>query len=158
VCILSDNGLYILFVSGEKKYERYFVEMSFKYRNFIFINGYSENNSKFLYSNHDIFLMPSSFEPCGIGQMMAMRDGKPCLVNEVGGLKDTVKNGYNGFSFTGKTLKEQVDNLALTFKKALDMKLSNQAEWENICLNAKNSRFFWKDSIDRYIKELYNQV
>ncbi|MBN2545546.1 MAG: glycogen/starch synthase [Spirochaetes bacterium] len=156
--ILSDKGLYIILGTGEKKYERFFVEMSFKYKNFIFINGYSESSSKYLYSNHDIFLMPSTFEPCGISQMLSMRDGKPCLVHEVGGLKDTVKNGFNGFSFSGRTLKEQVDNLCLSFKKVVEMKLGDQTEWENICLNAKNSRFLWKDSVDRYIKELYNQI
>ncbi len=156
--ILSENGLYILVGTGEKKYERFFIEMSFKYNNFIFINGYSESGSKYLYSNHDIFLMPSSFEPCGISQMMAMRDGKPCLVHEVGGLKDTVKNGFNGFSFSGKTLKEQVDNLADAFKKAVEMKTGNPAEWDKIAENAKKTRFLWKDSVDRYIKELYNSV
>ena len=45
--------------------------------------------------------MPSLFEPCGISQMLAMRNGVPCLVHHSGGLKDTVEHMKTGFSFDG---------------------------------------------------------
>jgi starch synthase len=52
-----------------------------------------------LYAAGDFFLMPSRYEPCGLGQMIAQRYGTPPIVRRTGGLIDTVKNGETGFTF-----------------------------------------------------------
>jgi starch synthase len=39
----------------------------------LFLAGFSNDVATALYANGDVFLMPSSFEPCGISQMLAMR-------------------------------------------------------------------------------------
>jgi len=96
---LGERGIFILIGSGDPEYEAFFTRMAARHNNFLFLNHYAERLSRQLYASGDLFVMPSSFEPCGISQMLAMREGQPCLVHAVGGLKDTVSHGSNGFTF-----------------------------------------------------------
>lgn len=153
--LIGEKGIYIIQGTGEKKYEEIFIETSKKYKNFVFINGYSEICANLLYSKGDLFLMPSLFEPCGISQMLAMREGQPCIVNEVGGLKDTVINEVDGFSFSGESIEEKINNFLNTLKNAINIKNNKKEKWNEICENAKRKRFNWEDSVEKYIKELY---
>src|SRR5436305_1553626 len=52
--------------------------------------GFNESLAHRLYAAADLLLMPSLFEPCGLGQMIAMRYGTVPIVRETGGLNDTV--------------------------------------------------------------------
>lgn len=56
-----------------------------------------------IYAGADFFLMPSRYEPCGLGQMIAQRYGTPPIVRATGGLADTVTEKKTGFLFDEPT-------------------------------------------------------
>ncbi len=154
---LGEDGLLIMVGSGDRGYEQFLSETAARYSNFIFLCGYSEAMVTALYDMGDLFLMPSSFEPCGISQMLAMRAGQPCLVHHVGGLRDTVQDNVTGFAFTGRNPTEQADNLVATLHRAMIAK-TRAKKWQAMRKKATAKRFQWADSIDVYLKQLYQKA
>ncbi|HET8854534.1 MAG TPA: glycogen/starch synthase [Salinimicrobium sp.] len=150
------NGIYILLGTGAPEYEHHLRQVSRKKKNFIFLNMQSEEVVDSIYRDSDLYFMPSLFEPCGISQMLAMRNGQPCLVHHTGGLKDTVEHAQNGFAFDGRTYEEKVQNMVKGFEEALDIFQNHKTTWRDICRNARKMRFTWKKSVDDYYKLLYS--
>ena len=81
------GGIYMLLGTGVPEYEEYFRKVSYQHANFVFINAQSEDLIDSMYLESDLYLMPSLFEPCGISQMLAMRNGNPCLAHATGGIE-----------------------------------------------------------------------
>jgi starch synthase len=69
--------------------------------------AFDERLAHLIYAGADVFLMPSRYEPCGLGQMSAMRYGALPVVTRTGGLADTVVDatlaGGTGFVFDEAT-------------------------------------------------------
>ena len=152
---LGPDSLFIMLGSGEKELEDRFAAIARASDNFLFLCGYADSLSAPLYATADLFLMPSSFEPCGISQMLAMRAGQPCVVHAVGGLKDTVKDGVTGFVFNGDTPAQQADNFVHTVLDAIAIRSVDKQRWQVICQNAAAERFSWKTAADSYCDKLY---
>ncbi|MEM6988094.1 MAG: glycosyltransferase, partial [Pseudomonadota bacterium] len=153
--IIGEDGLYILLGTGQGDYEHELTRVASERENFLFLNGYSDTLANALYSRGDLFLMPSSFEPCGISQMIAMRHGQPCLVHAVGGLCDTVAHGKTGFLFGGDNLIEQADNFVKTTIEALTLFRGQPDRWRTIKANAAAERFTWDTAAKQYKRVLY---
>lgn len=153
---LSDDGIFILLGSGDNKLEEFLVDIASTHNNFIFLKGYSETLSEKLYQSGDLFLMPSSFEPCGISQMLSMRAGQPCLVHGVGGLRDTIIHNKNGFIFNGNNPLQQAENMLNCFQFVIEQKKQNVNAWHDVVKNAFKARFLWKDVAQDYVKYLYH--
>ncbi|MFT5759767.1 MAG: starch synthase [Alteromonadaceae bacterium] len=153
---LADEGVFILLGNGDKKLEDFLTQIASTKSNFIFLKGYSAALSESMYNSGDLFLMPSSFEPCGISQMLAMRAGQPCLVHSVGGLMDTINHNQDGFTFNGNTPLQQAENMLSCIQTAIALKKEQPKRWQKIADNALNVRFLWRDAAQDYIKYLYN--
>lgn len=154
--LAESKGCLIILGSGDKEIAAEFTQLMAEHRNFLFLNGYGQALTDELYRYGDLFLMPSSFEPCGISQMLALRAGQPCLVHAVGGLKDTIHHLENGFTFTGDTIAAQQQQLVQVFEQALNVYANDKKRWQQLVSRAKKSRFSWQESIKRYLQELYS--
>ncbi|WP_372941065.1 glycogen synthase [Shewanella sp.] len=147
------NGVLLLLGSGDEQIAKDLQTVAARFDNLVFMHGYDELLSDRLYQQGDLFLMPSSFEPCGISQMLAMREGQPCLVHAVGGLKDTIEDNISGWAFTGASLPEQSEALVERFKQVIA--LHGSPAWRKVANNAAKQRFTWDSVAKDYIEKLY---
>lgn len=152
---LGRRGLFLMLGSGDPALEDFFADVSTRADNFVFLRGFSEPLSEQLYAGGDLFLMPSSFEPCGISQMLAMRAGQPCLVHAVGGLADTVRDGVDGFAFSGVDEAEQSRQLLQRFDQVLTLHAVDPVAWSRVCKEAATARFGWAEVALAYEDLLY---
>lgn len=150
---LEPNGLFVLLGSGDSEIAREFLAIAVNHSNFMFLNGYHERISEFLYKAGDLFIMPSSFEPCGISQLLSMREGQICLVHGIGGLKDTVANNETGYVFNGDTLVAQGEEFLSRFCVAVSE--HGTEKWRQMQDLAKSQRFDWSSSARHYARQLY---
>lgn len=157
--LMHEDIQFVVLGTGDKEYEDWFKGLAWRYPHKVSANiKFSNELAQRIYAGADIFLMPSNYEPCGIGQIVAMRYGTIPVVRETGGLKDTVQqfDKYtqtgNGFVFSDYNAHEMMYAL----KKALSS-YENYAEWNQIVHNAMATDFSWTNSAKEY-KKLYEQL
>ena len=150
--VKSDCQLVVLGV-GDDEYEKKLKELSKKYPKNISANiRFDPILAQKIYAGADIFLMPSKFEPCGLGQMIAMRYGTPPIVRKTGGLAETVKNKKTGFVF----VKYNKESLLKSIEEALKF-FKDKYGWKKMQKNAMSQDFSWEKSAKEYLK-LYEKL
>jgi len=112
--------------------------------------AFNDDLARLIFAGSDGFLMPSQFEPCGLGQMMAMQYGSVPLVRSVGGLADTVDRKH-GFLFTGGT-----EDFSKTLGEMLDA-WRNRRSWAWYMRRCMDTDFSWDGRIDSYM-EVYRKA
>lgn len=158
--IIGLDVQFILLGTGDQKYEEAFQYFATVYPDKVSANLYfDEALARQIYAGSDLFLMPSHFEPCGIGQLLALRYGTLPLVRETGGLKDTVfpyneiTGEGNGFSFANYNAHEMLN----TVERAIELYRYHPKKWTNLVDHAMNLDFSWSSSSQQYIR-LYEQL
>jgi len=138
---------------GENEYEKKLEEFSKKYpKNISSHIRFDPVLAQKIYAGSDIFLMPSQFEPCGLGQMIAMRYGAIPIVRKTGGLAETIQDKKTGFVFKSYNKKAFLKS----FKTALSF-YQNKNKWQELIQEAMSQDFSWKKSAKRYLK-LYKKL
>lgn len=149
----------VILGTGDYWYEETFKNLQYRYPDKVSANIKFDNTlAHKIYAATDMFLMPSLFEPCGLGQLIALRYASIPIVRETGGLKDTITpyNKYNGkgngFGFKNFNSNElmQIVEYALTI-------YNDEKAWNNIIRQAMNSDNSWEKSAMQY-KLLYEGV
>lgn len=158
--IMDMDVQFVLLGTGESEYENMFKHLAYLYPGRVSSNiTFNEQLSHRIYAASDVFLMPSMFEPCGLGQLMAMKYGSVPVVRKTGGLKDTVIH-YNEVDKTGTGFEfEDYSGYWLYNKinEAYRYYTEKPEDFEQIRSNGMNSDFGWARSADKYI-ELYNML
>lgn len=142
----------VILGTGDISYHRILEKAAKKYPKIISLNlRFDDPLAHKIYAGSDIFLMPSKYEPCGLGQLISLRYGTIPLVFKTGGLADTI-NSTNGFVFAEYTKED----LLKSVKKALSV-FKDKIKWQHLINNAMKCNFSWKASADKYI-QLYGKA
>lgn len=147
--------------TGEEEYEAMIRHFAWKYPEKVSANiRFNNELAHKIYAASDVFLMPSLFEPCGLGQLIALRYGAIPIVRETGGLKDTVEpyneetGAGNGFSFANYNAHDML----YTIRRAVELyEQGEEGPWESLVKGAMKADYSWEQSARRY-KELYESL
>ena len=158
--LMHEDVQFVVLGTGESRYEHMFKSFAYRHPGKISANILFDGNlAQRIYASSDMFLMPSLFEPCGLGQMFSLRYGTVPIVRKTGGLADTIfhyntetKEG-NGFVF------ENYDGNGLLWaiREALKVYHMGEEEWSHVVKNAMACKYSWENSAKKYV-ELYNNL
>jgi starch synthase len=118
---------------------------------------FDDRMARRIYGGCDCFLMPSRYEPCGLGQMICGRYGSVPIVRRTGGLADTVRDAILYEDGTGFLFDDySADALTETVRKAGEVHRDRE-RWNAIMVQGMRKDFSWKASAAKYL-ELYKET
>ena len=158
--LLADRDVQLVVIgTGDKDFEEAFWRLKDRYWDKVSVNIKFDNGlAHKVYAASDMFMMPSKFEPCGLGQLIALRYGTIPIVRETGGLRDTVRayNEFtgigNGFSFANYNAEE----LYMATDYALNI-YWDKWKWNSIINQAMSCEYSWAKSAKEY-ESLYKEA
>ncbi|AWT59815.1 MAG: Glycogen synthase [Candidatus Moanabacter tarae] len=144
---------FVILGQGDQGLEEQFSGLTAQYPGRMgFKSEFSNQLAHLVYAGSDIFAMPSRYEPCGLGQMYAMRYGTIPVARAVGGLVDTIEpysrsaKSAQGFLFE----KPDPNDLFEVLHSVFNIFRHRSAEFSRIQRNSMERDFSWKISASRY--------
>ncbi len=157
--LLQENIQFIILGKGQEDLENKLTAYQKKYPDKLSLNtAFDETLAHMVEAGSDMFLMPSSYEPCGMNQLYSLRYGTLPIVFKTGGLADTIQeidaeqNTGNGITFDKYTSKE----LTKAIKRALRL-YKKQDLWQEIITRIMAEDHSWEPSTERYL-EVYTNL
>ena len=158
--LLASAVQFVVIGTGDARYENLFRHYEWTRKDKVSANIYfNDERAHKLYAAADAMLMPSSFEPCGLTQLISMRYGTLPVVRETGGLRDTVEP-YNqfeqtgtGFSFSNYNADEMLDSIFYAEQVYYD----NRPAWDQMVQRAMEKDYSWAASAKQY-EQLYENL
>ena len=105
-----------------------------------------------IYAGSDVFLMPSRYEPCGLGQLIAMRYGSVPIGRRTGGLRDSIfdldehpesPTGFLFDEFSSPGFAGAFERAALAFR--------DPETWRRLQTAGMSHDFSWNASAKHYV-------
>ena len=158
--LLDAGGQLVVLGSGDPAYEAKWKELAARSAGKLWLTlGFDAALAQRIYAGCDLFLMPSRFEPCGLGQLISFRYGTIPVVHEVGGLAETVRDvdadpaKGNGFSFSRYAADAFDDAIA----RASARFRAGGAPWRALVERVMREDHSWSASAKRYV-DLYRKA
>ncbi len=157
--LLSRTAQLLLLGEGDAVYQTAFRNLAARHPGKVSAEiGYDSEQAHRIYAGADFFMMPSLFEPCGLGQMISLRYGTIPIVRRTGGLADTIidvdqdPERGNGFVFH----HPKADELLKAVDRARKL-FEDRHGFERIQKHAMGCHFTWEHSAKEYLK-LYREM
>jgi starch synthase len=150
---LGKDGQAVFLGSGDPDHQAALVALTKKFPGRVaYVSEFSEHLAHKIYGGADIFLMPSRFEPCGLGQMIALRYGCVPVVTPTGGLKDTVVP-FDGTKGTGVGFVSQdasANAYGSALAEALALYRAGGPAWKGLQERGMALDYGWPKSVAAY--------
>ena len=151
--IVANGGQLVVIGQGEPELERAVEKLTEKHPRAVAARiGFDDDEARAIYEGSDFLLMPSRFEPCGLGQMYAQSQASLPIASRTGGLADTIDDGDTGFLFRTPSefaLKRAVGRALRTYHTT--------DKFDEMRQNALSKRFDWTGPALRY-RNLYSEA
>ncbi|MGH7198610.1 MAG: glycogen synthase GlgA [Candidatus Omnitrophota bacterium] len=152
--LLSRKAQLVLLGDGDAVYKRGFGNVGRRHPGSASVHiGFNAAEAHKIYAGSDFFLMPSHFEPCGLGQMISLRYGTLPIVRRTGGLADTIEDADadpkhgNGFVFEDRRAHGFLGSVDRAIRAFRDTR-----RFDALRRHAMKMDFSWDVSATEYVK------
>ena len=156
--ILDRGGQLVVLGAGDPAYEAKWRDLAKRYAGRLWLTlGFDAALAQRIYAGSDLFLMPSRFEPCGLGQLISFRYGTVPVVHAVGGLAETVHdvdsddatgNGFSFASYSAEAFGDAIDRAMARFRSE---------RWPELVRRVMREDHSWAASAKRYV-DMYTRA